>query len=304
MNRTLRGAARLAGVGLHSGLSACVVLNPAARGHGIRFRRLDMGGAMVPARWDAVLPSELCTRIEAGGVEASTVEHLMAALAGLGVTDARVDLDGPEPPILDGSSAPFVAAIRQVGLRPLGGPSRAIEVLRPVELREGEALARLEPARPWARRRLSLDFEIDFPDSAIGRQRRCLTLSPDAFERELAAARTFCRLDDVEAMRGRGLALGGTLGNAVVVDGAAVLSPGGLRWPDEMVRHKMLDAVGDLALAGLPIHGRYVGRRAGHRMTNGLLRALFADPGAWRIAEAAGVAAPAEPEFEPLHAHA
>ena len=152
-------------------------------------------------------------------------------------------------------------------------------------MREGDALARLEPAGPRARRRLTIDFAIDFADAAIGRQRRCLTLTPGAFARELAAARTFCRRSDVEAMRARGLALGGTLGNAVVVDGDAVLSPGGLRFADEAVRHKMLDAVGDLALAGAPIHGRYVGRRAGHRLTNRLLHALMAEPSAWRLAE-------------------
>jgi UDP-3-O-[3-hydroxymyristoyl] N-acetylglucosamine deacetylase len=150
---------------------------------------------------------------------------------------------------------------------------------------------------------LSIDFEIDFPDAAIGRQHRRLTLRPGAFERELAAARTFCRRTDVEAMRSRGLALGGSLSNAVVVDGGRVLSPGGLRWSDEMVRHKMLDAVGDLALAGLPIHGRYVGLRSGHRLTNRLLRALFAEPAAWRIAgEEVPAGRRARPVALPAHA--
>ena len=304
MHVTLRETAYLAGVGLHSGEPARAAIRPALRGHGIRFRRFDWGEATVAARWDAVVLSELCTRIAGEGVEVSTVEHLMAALAGLGVTDALVELDGPEPPILDGSSAPYVEAIRAAGLRPLGGPSRAIEILSPVEVREGEAWARLEPARPWARGRLTLDFAIDFPDPAIGRQRRRLALSPRAFERDLAAARTFCRRSDVEAMQARGLALGGSLGNAVVVDGASVLSPGGLRWSDEMVRHKMLDAVGDLALAGLPIHGRYVAHRAGHRMTNRLLRALFAQAAAWRMSETPAPAARPKPvpETRPLHA--
>ena len=301
---TLGRPVALVGVGLHSGEPARVVVHPAIRGHGIRFRRADMGAATVAARWDAVVVSELCTRVCASGVEVSTVEHLMAALAGLGVSDALVEIDGPEPPILDGSSAPYVAAFREAGLRDLGGARRAIEVLRAVEVQLGSASARLEPARPWARGLLSMDVAIDFPDAAIGRQRRRLALRPGTFEAEIAAARTFCRRADVEAMRSRGLALGGSLGNAVVVDGAHVLSPGGLRWSDEMVRHKMLDAVGDLALAGLPIHGRYVGHRAGHRLTNRLLRALFAQPSAWRIAEAAPAAGrPVRaPEPRPVHA--
>lgn len=301
---TLRRAAYLAGVGLHSGRPARAAIRPAAAGHGIRFARYDGGEATVAGRWDAVAPSELCTRLAGDGVEVATVEHLMAALAGLGVTDALVELDGPEPPILDGSAAPFVAAIRAVGLRPLPGTRRAVEVLRPVEVRDGDALARLEPARPWARGLLSLDFTIDFPDAAIGRQRRRLTLRPGAFERQLAAARTFCRQSDVDAMRARGLALGGTLDNAVVVDGARILSPGGLRFADEMVRHKMLDAVGDLALAGMPIHGRYVGVRSGHRMTNLVLRALLADPRAWRVAGAEASAPRPEPLSEPRPVHA
>lgn len=304
MHVTPKGAVRLTGVGLHSGRAARVSIRPAPRGHGIRLRRTDVSDASVAARWDAVVVSELCTRVSGGGVDVSTVEHLMAALAGLGITDAMVELDGPEPPILDGSALPFVDAIRAVGLRRLGGHTRALEILRPVEVREGASWARLEPARPWARGLLSVDFAIDFPDAAIGRQSRRLTLRPGVFERELAAARTFCRRADVEAMQGRGLALGGTLGNAVVVDGERVLSPGGLRWSDEMVRHKMLDAVGDLALAGLPIHGRYVGHRAGHRMTNRVLRALMADPRAWRVVDVPAQATRPEPAagVEPLHA--
>lgn len=305
MQTTLETTAYLAGVGLHSGQPARAAIRPAPRGHGIRFRRVDGTGATVPALWDAVAPSELCTRVAGDGVEVATVEHLMAALTGCGVTEALVDLDGPEPPILDGSAEPFVKAIREAGVIALSGAARAIEVLEPVEVRDGEAFARLEPAPFWARGWLSLDFAIDFPDPAIGRQRRRLTLRPGVFERELAAARTFCRRSDIEAMRARGLARGGTLENAVVVDGARVLSPGGLRWRDEAVRHKMLDAVGDLALAGAPIHGRYVGVRSGHRLTNRLLRALFAQPSAWRAtstAEPRRLPAEAAPGAEPIHA--
>lgn len=300
---TLRRPVHLSGVGLHSGHAVRATIRPAPRGHGVRFERTDRPGGTVPALWDRVAVSELCTRLSSGAAEVGTVEHLMAALAGLGVTDALVELDGPEPPVLDGSSAPFTAALRAAGLHALAGPARAIEVLHPVEVREGDALARLEPAGRFARGCLTLDFAIDFPDAAIGRQHRRLVLRPGVFERELAAARTFCRRADVEAMRSRGLALGGSLANAVVVDGGRVLSPGGLRWADEMVRHKMLDAVGDLALAGLPIHGRYVGRRSGHRMTNALLRALFADPAAWRLAGAGEAPSrDAAPLASPAHA--
>ena len=304
MQTTLETSARFAGVGLHTGRPACLAVRPAPAGHGIRFRRIDLAHAPeIPARWDAVVPAELSTRLAAGGAEVSTVEHLMAALAGCGVTEALVEVDGPEVPILDGSARPFVQGLRAAGLRRLAAPSHGLEILAPVEVREGEALARLEPAGPRERGRLAIDFAIDFADAAIGRQRRALTLAPGAFERELAAARTFCRQADVEAMRARGLALGGTLGNAVVVDGATVLSPGGLRFADEAVRHKMLDAVGDLALAGAAIHGRYVGRRAGHRLTNRLLRALMAEPAAWRLTEDAPrpVAIPASADVR-LHA--
>ena len=305
MHTMLVSSARVTGAGLHSGAEATVAIHPAPPGHGVRFRRADLGRATLAARWDAVTPSELCTRLTGPGVEVSTVEHLMAALAGSGVADAVVEIDGPEPPILDGSSRPYVEALRAAGLRAARAPAQAIEILAPVEVRDGAASARLEPAAPHARGLLTIDFAIDFPDPAIGRQHRRLTLRPGAFARELAAARTFCRRSDVDAMRARGLALGGTLGNAVVVDGASVLSPGGLRWPDEAVRHKMLDAVGDLALAGAPIHGRYVGRRAGHRLTNRLLRALFAQPAAWRMTGAAAPAlrpVPATSGPQPVHA--
>lgn len=267
------------GVGLHSGRPVRLVIAPAPADHGIVFRRTDVQGVnpRIPALWDRVTPSKLCTLVEnAEGVSVSTIEHVMAALVGAGVHNALIEIDGPEVPILDGSSAPFVEGIRAAGLRPLAGHLRAIRVLRPVEVREGEALARLEPASA-----LEIDFAIDFADAAIGRQAKSLNMANGAFVRELMDSRTFCRQSDVEAMQANGLALGGSYENAVVYDGDKVLSPGGLRHADEAVRHKMLDALGDLALAGAPILGRYVGHRAGHAMTNRLLRALFAAPGAW-----------------------
>ena len=281
MQTTIARATSFGGIGLHSGRPATVCLRPAPAGHGIWFRRTDVSGTdpMVPALWDAVRPAELCTRlVNLAGVEVGTTEHLMAALAGCGVRNALVDIDGPEVPILDGSARPFVEGIVAAGIRAQGGAVRAIEVLRPVEVRRGNALARLEPAAA-----LAIEFHIDFADAAIGRQDKALSLANGAFVRELCDARTFCRRADVEAMRARGLALGGTTENAVVVDGDRILTAGGLRRADEPVRHKMLDALGDLALAGAPILGRYVGVRAGHAMTNALLRALFADSEAFRM---------------------
>lgn len=260
-------------------------VHPASANYGVWFRRTDVVGvdAMVPAIWDAVIPAQLCTRIENGaGVSVSTIEHIMAALAGCGIHNALIEIDGPEVPILDGSAAPFVAGILGRGLRSLGDRVRCFEVLRAVEVRDGASFARLEPAET-----LEIDFRIEFADAAIGRQEKRLTLANGTFVRELSDSRTFCRKSDVDTMRANGLALGGTYENAVVVDGDRVLSPGGLRHVDEAVRHKMLDALGDLSLAGAPILGRYTGNRAGHAMTNRLLRALFADPAAYRVTDCA-----------------
>lgn len=278
---TIKSAVSFSGQGLHSGRPARMTIRPASAEYGVWFRRTDVIGrdALIAARWDAVVPAQLCTRIaNSAGTEVSTVEHIMAALAGCGIQNALIEIDGPEVPILDGSSAPFVEGILARGLRELDAPVRAIRVLEAVEVREGDAVARLEPAET-----LEMEFHIDFADAAIGRQGKSLTLANGAFVRELSDSRTFCRREDVEAMHARGLALGGTYENAVVVDGDRILSPGGLRHADEPVRHKMLDALGDLALAGAPILGRYTGHRAGHALTNRLLRALFARPSAFRM---------------------
>ena len=279
MQTTLARPVSLTGAGLHSGRAARVTLHPAAAGQGIVFRRSDVTAAdpVIPARWDLVEQAPLCTRlVNAAGTSVQTVEHVMAALAGCGVHNALVEVSGPEVPILDGSSAPIVAAILDAGLRRLDAPLVALKVLKPVRVEGADgAWAELTPAD-----RLSIAFEIDFADSAIGRQAHALDMANGAFVRELCDSRTFCRRADVERMRAMGLALGGTLRNAVVVEGDRVLTPGGLRRPDEPVRHKMLDALGDLALAGAPILGAYAGHRAGHALTNALLRALFATPGA------------------------
>ena len=279
MQTTLKRAIEFSGIGLHTGRPVRLALRPAPSGHGIVFHRTDLGGARIPARFDLVERSPLCTMLVGeDGASVSTVEHLMAALAGCGVLNAIVELDGPEVPILDGSAAPFVSAILKVGVARMQAPVRVIEVLRPVEVRRGTASAALTPADE-----LEIDFRIEFEDAAIGRQSKALRLSNGTFVRELCDSRTFCRQADVEAMQAAGKALGGTYDNAVVVDGATVLSPGGFRHADEAVRHKMLDAVGDLALAGMPIFGRYTGVRAGHALTNDVLRALFSDPANTRI---------------------
>ncbi len=286
MQNTLKSIVVFNGRGLHSGAAVRMVVRPAPAGHGIWFKRVDVApsDALIEARWDNVVPSKLCTLIRnEAGVEVSTIEHIMAAFAGCAIHNAIVDIDGPEVPILDGSAVPFVHGFLNVGLVEQFAPLTAIRVLKTVEVTEGQAVARLEPADLF-----EMDFRIDFVDAAIGHQEKTLTLTNGTFVRELSDSRTFCRKSDVDMMRANGLALGGTMENAVVFEGDRVLSPGGLRYADEPVRHKMLDAVGDLYLAGGPILGRYTGIRAGHAMTNRLLRALFADPTAWCLVECGG----------------
>lgn len=277
MQTTIAQKAQFRGVGLHSGAAVRLAILPAPADHGIVFVRTDLGGARIPALWDHVTPSQLCTLLDNGqGATVSTVEHVMAALSGTGINNALVEVNGPEVPILDGSAAPFVQGILEAGLRQQATPLRAIRVLRPVEVQMGEGFARLSPAD-----HLEMHFDITFTDAAIGHQEKSLDMANGSFVHELMDSRTFCRQADVVRMQQNGLALGGTYLNAVVIDGDKVLSPGGLRHRDEAVRHKMLDAVGDLALAGAPLLARYTGHRAGHAMTNQLLRALFAQPDAW-----------------------
>lgn len=283
MQNTVASSVVFQGHGLHSGAPVNMIVHPAPVNSGIRFRRSDLpeAVAMIEAVWNAVVPSRLCTLVaNAAGSSVSTIEHIMAALAGCAVHNALIEIDGPEVPILDGSAMLFVEGLLSVGLIEQDAQVRAIRVLKTVEVRDGDAVARLEPSDM-----LEIDFAIDFAEAAIGRQEKVLNMSNGAFVRELSDSRTFCRSIDVQVMREKGLALGGTLENAVVFDGDQVLSPGGLRYADEPVRHKMLDALGDLALAGGPILGRYTGIRAGHALTNRLLRALFATPGSWRFVE-------------------
>jgi UDP-3-O-[3-hydroxymyristoyl] N-acetylglucosamine deacetylase len=289
--RTLKSSIGCVGTGLHSGRRVSLVLRPAPVGAGIRFRRTDTGFE-VPALFDRVVDTRLCTALGEPGDPAhsiATVEHVMAALAGCGVDDALVEVDGPEAPVLDGSAAPFVFLIDCAGtVSRAGAPAQAIEVLRPVRVEDGASWAELAPAAtaPRGGGGLEASLTIDFPSTAIGRQSLSMRVTPRSFREELSEARTFTLAEEVAALRAAGLARGGSLANAVVVDGPLVLNPGGLRRPDEFVRHKLLDAVGDLALAGAPLRARFSGHRSGHRLNNRLLHALFADAANWRFAPA------------------
>ncbi|MEM7438162.1 MAG: UDP-3-O-acyl-N-acetylglucosamine deacetylase [Pseudomonadota bacterium] len=283
MQRTLKQPIALSGKGLHSGAVAHLRVLPASAEYGIWFRRVDITDKdnLIPALWDHVTDTQLCTRLSNGaGVTVSTVEHLMAALAGCGVHNAIVEVDGPEVPIMDGSSDPFVAAILKAGVQELNVSVRAIRVLREVSVTLDGVSARLLPSDD-----VEISFDIDFDEDAIGHQSKSLNMANGAFVRELSDCRTFCRRRDVEMMQAAGLARGGDLGNAIVVDGGKVLNPGGFRRTDECVRHKMLDALGDLALAGAPVIARYEGSKAGHTITNLLLRELFADPSSYEMIE-------------------
>lgn len=283
MQTTIASPIEFSGVGLHSGVGAVMRIRPAMPGAGLTFRRTDMpvGQGDIAARWDLVQQSPLCTKlINDHGVSVTTVEHVMAALVGCGIHNAVIEVDGPEIPILDGSAAAFVRGILSTGIRPLSAPLKALRIVEEVSVERGDAWARLTPHDT-----LLIEFRIEFEDAAIGAQSKTLNMSNGSFVRELSNSRTFCRKADVDAMRANGLALGGTLENAVVVDGANVLSPGGLRHHDEAVRHKMLDALGDLGLAGLPILGHYQGFRAGHALTNDLLRAVFGNPACFEIVD-------------------
>ena len=284
---TLRNPISCSGIGLHSGRRVTLSLQPAGIDAGIVFHRTDLGAAAgetgIPARFDHVVDTRFCTVVASRAdarLRVGTIEHLMAALAGCGIDNARIEIDGPELPVLDGSAAPFMFLIDCAGRAEQAAPRRTIEVLKRVRVEEGLAFAEFHPSPAAC---LSLNLSIDFPARIIGRQSYGMILTRQAFRRELARCRTFTMLDEIEALREAGLARGGSLDNAIVVDDEAVLNPAGLRFGDEFVRHKMLDAVGDLSLGGHPIRASFVGHRSGHGLNNRLLRALFADPAAWRI---------------------
>jgi len=284
--RTLKVAIDCVGVGLHGGQRVRLALLPAPIDTGIVFRRTDLG-IDIPARFDLVVDTRLCTVLAAPGmadVRVATVEHVLAALAGAGVSNAIVAVDGPEIPILDGSAREFTFLIACAGVIDQAASQSEIEVLRSVRVELGEAFVELHPSSHG----LDLAVSIDFDAAAIGAQALELLLTPDTFRDELAFARTFVMADEIEALQQAGLAQGGSLDNAVVVDGATVLNPGGLRCPDEFVRHKMLDVVGDLALAGARLRARMIGHRCGHALNNQILRALFADDANWRLVSGVG----------------
>ena len=274
--RTLAKAATCRGIGLHSGTHVTMTLRPAATGTGIVFHRID-AGAEIKALWTNTVNATLCTILSNGeGIEIKTVEHLMAALAGSGIDNAIVELDGGEVPAMDGSAAPFLSLIDQAGPVWQDPPRRAIKVLKPVEITCQGATAALLPDHGF-----SMSFEIEFENPLIRFQDMTISFETDTFRTELSRARSFGMLEDVERLKAAGLVQGGSLENAVVVSGDRVLNHGGLRYADEFVRHKLLDAVGDLYLAGGPIIGHFRGSRSGHAHTRMLLAALFADPTAW-----------------------
>ncbi len=277
---TLAGPALCAGVGVHTGERVRLSIRPAPAGQGVVFVRTDIKDRdnRVPVSGEAVVATRLGTVIaNAAGVTVSTIEHLMAAMAALGVDNALVELDGPEVPIMDGSAEPFVSLLDRAGLRRQDTPRRFIEILETVEVVEGDKRAVLSPSD-----RTEIAFEIAFDSAAIGRQRVDLELTAKTFRRELSAARTFGFVHEVQALRAAGLARGGSLENAIVIEGDRVLNPGGLRFADEFVRHKALDAIGDLYVLGAPFIGRFEGVKAGHGLNNAVVRALLAQPSAWR----------------------
>jgi UDP-3-O-[3-hydroxymyristoyl] N-acetylglucosamine deacetylase len=278
---TVAGPVIFAGVGLHTGSHVRVAVRPAPVDAGVVFVRTDVHDRdnRVPVGSDAVCQTQLGTVINnAADVRVSTIEHLMAALAALAIDNCVVELDGPEVPIMDGSSEPFVQILDRAGRRKQEAARRYIEILKTVTVEEGDKRASLSPSD-----RFEVAFEIAFASKAIGRQRVDLAVDEESFRAELSDCRTFGFVRDVEALRAIGLARGGSMENAVVIDGDRVLNPEGLRRPDEFVRHKALDAVGDLYVLGAPIIGRFEGVLAGHGLNNAVVRALMANPSAWRM---------------------
>ncbi|MBU6373189.1 MAG: UDP-3-O-[3-hydroxymyristoyl] N-acetylglucosamine deacetylase [Alphaproteobacteria bacterium] len=278
---TIAAPARVAGIGVHSAAPVDVRLLPAAPGTGIVFVRTDLAGdAAIPARAGFVSATANATVLRnAAGAEVSTVEHLLAAAFGLAIDNLRVEIDGPEMPILDGSAAPFAAALEAAGRVAQDGERPVLRIVRRVEVSQGDKTAALEPFDDG----FEIDVTIRYQDAAIGVQRRALRVTPESFAREIAPARTFGLYRDLDALHARGLARGASLDNTVAVDGDRVVNPDGLRWPDEFVRHKILDVVGDLALLGAPIRGRFVGDQCGHGLNARLTAAVLATPDCYEM---------------------
>ncbi len=289
--QTVKRAVDITGVGLHSGRSVRLTLRPAAAGRGLRFLRTDLA-VEVPAQVGALARLEYATTLGREGARVDTVEHLLAALYALGVDDALIELDGPEVPILDGSAAPFVDLVLRAGLRAHGTARRYLKLLEPVEVAQGEKWLRLAPADD-----LRISYTIGFDHPLLQHQAATFLITPETFVAEIAPARTFGFLREVEALRQGGLARGGSLENAVVFDEQALLTP--LRFEDECVRHKILDAIGDLALVGYPILGHLEAHKAGHALHAALARKLLNTPEAWCLV-AGAQPVPAEPALARL----
>jgi UDP-3-O-[3-hydroxymyristoyl] N-acetylglucosamine deacetylase len=282
--RTVAKRVTATGIGLHSGHPVTLTLAPAPADAGVTFVRMDLG-VEIPGRNEFVVDTTLNTTVGIGKARVSTVEHVMAALAGMGIDNCRVEVDGPEMPVLDGSAAPFVVMIREAGVQTLRAGRRFVVLDRPVEVREGDKLARFEPADAFR-----ISFTADFNHPLITNQSLDVTVSDRTFEREIARARTFCFRRDIEKMQAMGLAKGGSLENAIVVDEYSILNPEGLRFADEFARHKVLDAIGDLALFGMPVVGALTAVKSGHAMNQALVRKVLADPTCHRIVRVSGEA--------------
>ena len=290
---TLCVDAAVTGIGVHSGLPATLTLHPADAGTGIVFLRTGLEGRPdreIRADVRSVTATEFATVLgDPSGPLCSTAEHVLAALSGLGVDNAVVEIDGPEVPIMDGSAEPFVSAIDQAGIMTLAAPRRCIQVLKPVRVVKDASIGEL---RPYTRG-FRVEIEIDFENPLIGRQALSLDVTPASFRREIARARTFGFMRDVSKLWSAGYALGATFDNTLVVTDNRILNQDGLRYPDEFVRHKALDAIGDLALAGVPLLGAYRSVRGGHKLNHAVLSALMADRTAWRVVEPGRVTRPA-----------
>ena len=281
---TLASEISLTGTGVHSGAPVSIILYPADGDTGLRFllSNGDADGTEITADQRCVTGVTLCTMLGDGnGASVATVEHLLAALRGLGVDNALIEIDSPEVPIMDGSASRFVEAIDEVGLAELDSPRRFLKVLKKIRVEDGGAFGELTPHNGF-----HLDVEIDFDTPLIGTQRIDIDINPGSFRRELARARTFGFMKDVERLWAAGLALGASLENTVAIGDDRIINREGLRFSDEFVRHKALDAVGDLALAGAPMLGAYRSRRGGHRLNALVLKAMFADADAWTLVEA------------------
>lgn len=279
--RTLKNAVSATGVGLHSGQKVKLTLRPAAPDTGIVFRRSDLPNApAIKAEPQAVCDTRLSTTIESGEARVATIEHLMSALAGLGIDNLSIDLSASEVPIMDGSAGPFIFLLQSAGIVEQAAAKKYIRVRKSVVVEEHDKWVRFDPHHGF-----KIDFKIDFPHPAFNSTPSSVTVdfARTSYVKEVARARTFGFMQDVEALRSQGLALGGSLENAIVMDGYRVLNNDGLRYDDELVKHKVLDAVGDLYLLGHPLIGAFSGYRSGHALNNRLVRALMADKDAWEF---------------------